>query len=157
MPDSSPASSLVSLDAARAAPAAYSEADAVVLAQSLAAAERPDLLREEIAAHCDDAIRLGLLHKLLLTDQKPEERLQGRVARRREAILALDHAELHFAMRARAAEDIQTRQLADALRHASRAAQSQLKQEIEDLTFRHTEEERLRASLSGVTKRRAAG
>ncbi|GAA4221279.1 hypothetical protein GGQ68_000222 [Sagittula marina] len=132
-----------------------SEEAAVHLAQRLSVANRPDTLREDVAAHCDDAARLGVLYALLMSDCGPEERLYARIARRREAMLALDHAELHFSMQARQASDVLSRQLADAMRHAAKSGRQQLSQEIDDLSHRHAEEAALRDSLSGMTRRSA--
>ncbi|WP_425074309.1 hypothetical protein [Sagittula sp. S175] len=147
--------SIVVLDTPRDAIAEYSEENAVLLAQVLAAAPRPDALREEVAGHCDDAVRLSVLHALLIADKDPAERLRARIARRQEAILALDHAELHFTIQARQAEDVRARQLADALRHATKTTRSQLGVEIDELARRHDEETALRESVSFITRRRA--
>lgn len=130
-----------------------SEEAAIHLAQRLADAPRPDTLREDVAAHCDDAARLGVLHALLLADADPEDRLRARIARRREAMLALDHAELHFTILSRRAEDVHARQLADALRHASKSTRSQLGQEIDDLTRRHADDRSLCTAVSGMTRK----
>lgn len=133
----------------------YSEHSAVVLAQTLASAPRPDVLREQVAAHCDDAVRLSVLHALLMADTDPAERLRQRIARRKEAMLALDHAELHFSFVARSARDVASRQLADALRHTTKASRSQLALEIDELSRRHEAEVSLRAAVSRITRRSA--
>ncbi|MBP0483162.1 hypothetical protein [Sagittula salina] len=144
---------VIALDSPRDALAEYSEEGAVRLAQNLAASQRPDVLREDIAAHCDDAVRLSVLHALLAADADPGERLCARIARRQEAMLALDHAELHFTMQARRAGDVRARQLADALRHAAKSTRAALATEIDALSLRHEEEEALRATLSRATRR----
>ncbi|MFW2588459.1 hypothetical protein [Sagittula sp. SSi028] len=132
-----------------------SEEEAVHLAQRLAAAPRPDALREIIADHCDDAVRLGVLHALVTSTAGPDERMRRRIARRREALLALDHAELHFTIAGRQADSQRDRQLCDAMCHCTKSARVQITREIVDLKQRHEEDSALRAELSRLTRKPA--
>lgn len=133
-------------------PDAFLSQETAQLVARLRAVERPDLLREAIATHCDGAVEGGYLSLLLSDDGDPAAVRARRIARRREALTALKALDTSLRARTEAADTTPERQLVDALRHSVRSCDLRLQKELDALTRSGEDTDTLRTALRRLTE-----